>query len=424
MSKKRLYHATYIKDINVSKLNQAVAEKRVVLGVDIGKEEIFGVFMNEQQDVIQTIKWKSPHDTLELIGMLEKMPATAIEVAMEPTGTYGDALLDLLLRKGIAVYQINPRRTHDALEVYDGVPSSHDAKSAAIVAKLHLDGLTNPWVLQTDHERDISAAFETVELYKRDLQAYVSRLEAKLARYWPEITGYVSLTSATLLTLLETFGSPQEIASNSKEAHQLMARVAGPFLSLEKREAMIRSAAQTIGVSMLKSESKVVQGIAAEMQRLRSLISKAEAELKKITQADQPVSNIGKVVGVISASAIFVLLGDPNQYESAKAYEKAFGLNLIIHQSGKHIGEVKISKRGPGRARHYLYYATLRLIQQNELFKAWYSKKIRRLGEKMKGKAIVALMRKLAQSLWHVGCGATFDSSKLLDARRLNLAVG
>jgi transposase len=304
------------------------------------------------------------------------------------------------------------------------VPSSHDAKSAAIVAKLHLDGLTSPWVPKTVHERDIAAAFETVELYKSDLQPYVSRLEAKLARYWPEITGYVSLTSATLLTLLETFGSPQNIASNSKQAHQMMAKIAGHFLSVDKQEAIIRSAAQTIGVSMLKSECKVVQGLAAEMQRLRRLISKAEVELKKATQDDQPVSHIGKVVGVISASAIFVLLGDPAQYETAKAYAKAFGLNLVIHQSGKHIGELKISKRGPGRARHYLYYATLRLIQQNALFKAWYSKKIRRLGEKMKGKAIVALMRKLAQSLWHVGRGSTFDSSKLLDARRLKLEVG
>ena len=39
----------------------------------------------------------------------------------------------------------------------------------------------------------------------------------------------------------------------------------------------------------------------------------------------------------------------------------------------------------------------------------------------LKGKAVTALMRKLALSLWHVAQGKRFDTSKLFDARALGI---
>jgi hypothetical protein len=38
-------------------------------------------------------------------------------------------------------------------------------------------------------------------------------------------------------------------------------------------------------------------------------------------------------------------------------------------------------------------------------------------------RAAVALMRKLAKGLYHVGRGGTFDSSKLFDTRRLQVVT-
>lgn len=48
---------------------------------------------------------------------------------MEPTGTYGDGLRALLVSRGVSVFMQSPKRVHDAREVFDGVPSLHDAKS-------------------------------------------------------------------------------------------------------------------------------------------------------------------------------------------------------------------------------------------------------------------------------------------------------
>jgi transposase len=64
----------------------------------------------------------------------------ALEAVMESTGTYSDVLRHQLQGSGVPVYQVSGKRVHDAKVVYDGVASLHDAKSSAIIAKLHVDG--------------------------------------------------------------------------------------------------------------------------------------------------------------------------------------------------------------------------------------------------------------------------------------------
>jgi hypothetical protein len=58
------------------------------------------------------------------------------------------------------------KRTHDAAEVYDGVPSLHSAKSAAIIAKLHLDGVSTPWGPLSEEKRELKAAIATMDCTK------------------------------------------------------------------------------------------------------------------------------------------------------------------------------------------------------------------------------------------------------------------
>jgi hypothetical protein len=102
---------------------------------------------------------------------------------------------------------------------------------------------------------------------------------------------------------------------------------------------------------------------------------------------------------------------------------KGLGLNLKEKSSGKHKGQLKITKRGPGDCRYYLYLAALRLIRHDQVVGKWYERKVTRDGGKAKNKAVVAVMRKLAKALWHVARGAVFDSRLLFDVRRLGFDV-
>ena len=129
------------------------------------------------------------------------------------------------------------------------------------------------------------------------------------------------------------------------------------------------------------------------------------------------------MVGKVTAATLVSKVGDFREYGSIRALEKALGLNLKERSSGKHQGQLKITKRGPGICRFYLYLAVLRLVQWDPIVAAWYRKKVARDGG-IKKKAIVALMRKVVAALWHVARGAKFDSRRLFNTAKLDIDVG
>jgi transposase len=209
--KKRAYRAINVNKVDEAKVSAAVKGQRVVLGVDVAKEEVFGRLMTEKREVVTTIKWQQVEQTRALVAFLGRLEASVIEVALEPSGTYGDPLVYQLQQADIGVYQVDPKRCHDAAEVYDGVPSIHDAKSADIIARMHLDGLSKPWRDKTEAERELGAAVRVMEVYDRQYHQLLSRLEAQLARHWPEVTAILELSSATLLAVLQRFGGPKAL---------------------------------------------------------------------------------------------------------------------------------------------------------------------------------------------------------------------
>ncbi len=419
--KKRIYRSVAIRKVDNEKLKEFTTDERIVFSIDAAKSEFYGAFINERKETGLTIKWNSPDDVGLLLDLLREQAPSRLEVALEPTGTYGDALIEQLEQRGIEVFLVSPKRCHDASEVYDGVPSSHDAKSAAIIGRLHLDGLSKPWPRKSEKQRRLSAALLMAKVHREQICDNTNRLEAQLARYWPELPRIMSLDSASLLGLIGTYGGPREVRENQEEADELLRR-RGRSLSYSKRQKIIQSASETIGVRMIEAEEDALKELAKETERNRVALREAEKQVRQIMsesgQADGVVQ-MSQVVGQITAAILLVKLGLPSSYESAGAYRKAAGLNLKERSSGTHKGCLKITKRGSGEVRQYLYLAVLRLIQNDPLVAKWYAHKVARDAGK-KGKAIIALMRKLIIGLWRVGCeGTPFDSEKLFDSARL-----
>ena len=83
---------------------------------------------------------------------------------------------------------------------------------------------------------------------------------------------------------------------------------------------------------------------------------------------------------------------------------------------------MKLTKRGPGVVRFYVYFAVLRLVAHDGPAQAWYRAKVTRDGG-LTGPAIGALMRKLIRALWHVGHGEAFDETKLFGVVRQERAA-
>ena len=418
--KKRSYRSVNVKKVDVEKLAEAVRGERVVFGVDVAKERMYGAVMVARgEEVKLNIGWTDPVDTRELVDLVVGLPAASLEVVMEPSGTYGDPLRWLFLERGVEVYRVSPKRSHDAAEVYDGVASWHDVKSAGLIAKLHIHGASEPWPLRPDGERELAAALRTMVMYDKQKYSNLNRLEAQLARHWPELTEDLDLSSATLVELVKEYGAPDAVADDEVGARRLMRRAGGHFLKNDKIEAVLEGAASSTGVPVTDGERSAIQEVAAEIDRCRAKGRAAKTRVKALAKGQVSTGRMGRVVGMTTSAVLVSGVGDPVRYSSASAFLKGLGLNLKEKSSGKHQGQLKISKRGPGDCRYYLYLAALRLIQDDPVVGRWYERKVARDGGKVKNKAVIAVMRKLAKALWHVARGAEFDSRLLFDVRKL-----
>jgi transposase len=180
---------------------------------------------------------------------------------------------------------------------------------------------------------------------------------------------------------------------------------------------LLDSARQSLGVRQSEIDVRRVREYVGQALAARGQIARSKRRLEKLARGNAVIQRQAKGVGVATACVLWVHLGDPTSYYCAEAYRKAMGLNLAERSSGLYQGKLKISKRGYGQVRRWLYLASLRLIRQSPV-RRWYQRKKAKDGERAKG-AVTGVMRKLALALYQVGaCGAVFESRRLFPGRR------
>lgn len=413
--KKRTYRAKNVNKINWEKVAKQLSGEATVFAIDLAKEKQYAILANADKLVSELICWNHPEQTREVLTALGGL-GCPLDIVMESTGTYGDALRHQFRQSGFSIYQMNAKRVSDAQEIYDGVPSMHDAKSATVIARLHAEGLSKPWVELTDEERNMDALRREYDMHHTQHQRNQNRLEAFLSRHWPEIGNLLDLDSVTLESLLIEYGSPAYIAADATGAAKKMRRWGKSLLSDEKIESVIKSACHSLGQPCTAIETRYLQALAKEMRHSRLQQKQAKEALESFVQSDDGLKELSNFIGMITTAILLSCHLDPRKYDCAHSLLKALGLNLKEKSSGRHAGQLKISKRGSSIARSYLYFAALRLIKSNPVAKTWYLNKV---DPRAKNKTVIAVMRKLANALWYVGRGEPFDANKLFSLSKV-----
>ena len=418
MSKRR-YRSIEFAGVDWASVRAQVTGGRVAFNVDVAKHDFVATVMRSEQEVVVTTRWRHPEQTRPVVERLRELAQEAqLEVVMEPSGTYGDALCGQVRAAGIKVFRISPKRVHDAAEIYDGVPSLHDAKAAYLIGRLHFQGVSEVWAELSVQRRELKALLSQLERYKARQQRGRNRLEAQLSRHWPESLELLGLDAVSLLEVLTEYGDAAQVAADRAGSEALLRRCGRARLSAEKIAALLRSATQTVGLACVDAERALVQGLARDVLCSRRQVREVERLLQAQVAREAALERIGAVIGTVSAAVLWASQGDPRDYPDGGSFLKGCGLNLKERSSGQHQGQLKITKRGPSVVRFYLYYAALRLLAHDPLVQRWYAAKIARPGA-VKGKCVVALMRKLVQALWHVARGAEFDARKLFNLKAI-----
>ncbi len=412
--RRRAYGAARVNDVDVAKVVHGPDGLAVVVGVDVGKYKLLAVCRWADGRFERPWRVDNPGEIVELVALLKRLGAgRKLLVALESSGTYGDAVRQALQDAEIEVHRVSTKASHDYAEVFDGVPSQHDGKDAAVVAELAALGKSTPWPYRPTEvwEQELAYWVDWMVGHRQVLNLWQGRLEGLLGRHWPEATRVLKLSSVTLLRVLWHYGSPQAVAADRAAAAQL-ARWGGRFLDTEKIKRLLAEARVSRGVRPGEWETRRIQDFAQQALQARAQGQRGQRRLRVLARGHTVLEAQGKVVGVPTACVLWVNTGDPRKFYAAAAYRKAIGLNLVERSSGTYQGQLHISKRGSARSRQWLYFAVLRLVQRAGV-RSWYQAKKARDPDAAKS-VLVAVMRKLALALYHV---AVHD--KEFDPRRL-----
>jgi transposase len=410
----RAYRATDVNRVDARQIDTRPPGQPLVVGIDMGKYEMLAVARWPGGRFERPWRVLNPTQVPELVALLQALAQSRpLTVALEPSGTYGDALRQALSDARVVVHRVSPKAAHDYAEIFDGVPSQHDGKDAAVVAELAALGKSEPWPYRPAGvwEQELAYGVDWLGAHRRILVMWLGRIEARLARHWPEATQVLDLSSATLLRVLARYGGPADLAADPKAVAQLR-QWGGRWLAVEKAQQLVTTAAATVGVRQGEVERAQLRAFAEEALRARHEVARSRARLRRLAQGHPVLEAQGRVVGVATACVLWVGCGDPRDYHCGRAYVKAMGLNLVERSSGICQGKLHISKRGCARVRQWLYFAALRLVSKPGV-KQWYQARQARGDGPAKG-ALVGVMRKLALALYHVGArGAEFAPGKL-----------
>ena len=409
--KSRPYQATCVKNVDI----QAILRGQEGIDCDLGID-------SSKDDFLLVIRWRTGRferpwrvKLSELAVLIQKLAklneGRQMTIAMEPTGSYCDPIRQALHDAGFEVYRVSPKASHDYAEILDGVPSQHDGKDATCVAELSSLNKRSLWSWNQQVD-ELRHEVEWMDAHRQNLTRWFGRIEGLLARFWPEASSILKISSATLLKTLAHYGGPAALAADPEAAKKL-SQWGGVHLQKKKIEKLLDSARNSVGVRQNEADLRQLQRYAQEAVRARTEISNSKKRLKELTKDNVVIKRQASVVGQGTAAVLWAHLGDPQKYHCAQAYRKAMGLNLKVRSSGRWEGHLKITKRGNSRCRRWLYFAALRYCQ-DPWIQPWYQKK-KAKGEGHAKRALVALMRKLALALYYVGAqDRTFDVRQML----------
>ena len=292
----KAYRATRVNDVDWDRLARGNEGANITLGVDVGKRDLWLVCRWETGRFERPWRVKNPEEIPILIALIQRMSTDhKLVVAMESSGTYGDALRQALADAKIAVVRVSNKASHDYAEIFDGVPSQHDGKDAAVIAELAGLGKAQPWGYQAPSEWDQELSYwvEWMVAQRQIVTNWQGRLEGLLARHWPEATRVLKLTSVTLLRALEHYGDPKSLAADPDAAEQLR-RWGGSFLAPEKAERSWRRRGASVGVRVGEWQRRQIQEYAREALLARQQVNGGGTAVARAGRREQGSRGPGK----------------------------------------------------------------------------------------------------------------------------------
>ena len=392
----------------------------IVIGIDIGKlEHTFSIYNSSAGEIlVNPSSFDNDKDGFDkLIQNFKSHSKSNILIGMEDTGHYHFTLLKYLLDKQYTVALINPVATDMARKMQGGVSKTDPLDSLTICDILSSNSRKKSYRISKVNRFDLYEQKQLTRHHhnlKEELNRYKNRLQKCIDIVFPEYNSLFSSRYGTVyMNILKKFGSAETIAHTDirtlRNCFEFKGK--GKRISLTA-EALKAAATNSIGISSIADEIQI-RHLIGMIELIDEQLEEIDKKIEEFSvQTNSPILSIPGI-SHFSGTSILAELGDICNYTKASQIIKTAGVAPRKYQSSQFQAQhCAISKQGSEYLRKTLYQVITPVIQNNEVFKAYY--KLKRSQGKGHRCAQGHCVRKLLRVIFHLlKTNQQFDASLL-----------
>ena len=352
----------------------------ILVGIDIGKNQhTFSVISKETGEILlkPSVFDNNQNGFLLLIEKLSAYNKSNLLIGMEDTGHYHFALLKYLLDRRYTVALINPLTR----KIQGGITKNDPLDSLTICDVISSNQRKKPYRVTTVNRFDLYEQKQLTRHHhnlKEELNIYKNRLQKCIDIVFPEFNSlFNSKYGVVYMNVLKAFSSADAVANADIRSIRKCFEYKG------------RGCRISLTAEQLKMTAKASIGIpsAAEEIQIRHLVSQIELLEEQLSEIDKRIeefsvqnnSTILSIPGIshFSGTSILAELGDICNYQKASQIIKFAGVAPYHYESSQFTAQhTAITKKGSRYLRKTLYQIIVPVIFNNEVFHAYYNKKL------------------------------------------------
>ena len=393
---------------NKSKRIRIVNEKVMIAAIDIGKQKNTGYWRCSDGAEINPFEFSNNGEgfkrfwekisTAKVIHKIER-----VIIGFESTGVYGIPLIHYLHKKPVKLVQVNPMHTKRMKELNDNSPLKTDKKDPKVIADIIEYGHYLSLVIPKGAAAQLRNLTNSRERAIKNRTMSINRLQGLVYIIFPEFLDIMKgVKSKSSLYLLNNHPTPDDIVNLGFESLVIeLQKISRGMFGYDRAKKLFDCAKSSVGIiegreSILMEIRHIIKEISFYNEFIDKIEDKMKHFLKEVSYSRYLLSIKG--IGEVTAAGIIGEVGNFKDFHNQKAIIKLSGLNLYEVSSGKHKGEIKISKRGRSRLRKILFFAALNVVRRGGIFHDYYH---RLIGNGMiKKKALIAVSRKLLKLMF------------------------
>lgn len=356
----------------------------ILVGIDIGKNQhTFSIIDKGTGEILLN---PSTFDNNQkgfrvLIENLTDYAKSKLLIGMEDTGHYHFALLKYLLDNRYTVALINPTTTDLTRKIQGGITKNDPLDSITICDVISSNQRKKPYRVIKVNNFDLYEQKQLTRHHhnlKEELNIYKNRLQKCIDIVFPEFNSlFRSKYGVVYMNILKTFSSANAIANadirNIRKCFDVKGRGGRISLSTEQ----LKTAAKTsVGIPSIAEEIQI-RHLVCQIELLEEQLSEIDKRIEEFSTKNN--STILSIPGIshFSGTSILAELGDICNYQKSSQIIKFAGVAPYHYESSQFTAQhTAITKKGSRYLRKTLYQIILPVINNNEVFRTYYNKKL------------------------------------------------